>query len=104
MSNRYEVITAWETDSRDRQPTVIGDTLIVIQTADIRDNQGRGHIYRNGAYRVVSGTFVDDDVQTKDLKPVKVGKGGTVPFLGELAWSDAVRLFEDTITKIQYAR
>jgi len=60
---------------------------VQVQSADARDTK-TGDIFRQGAFRVL----VDD-------RPVK-GKGGTVPFYGESAWSDAQRLAGDLSMKI----
>jgi hypothetical protein len=63
------------------------------QSADIVDTLN-GDTFREGAYRVV-------DLRTG--KPIK-GKGGTVPFFGESAWSAADRLASDLSMKVRYAR
>jgi hypothetical protein len=92
--SRYKVISEWEETSYDREPQTIvfydednGEDLHVtfaIQVADIKDTKSSsGTVYKHGAHRVV-----------KNGKAVK-GKGGTAPFFGETAWSDAVRLFDD---------
>jgi hypothetical protein len=57
----------------------------LIEATDALDTK-TGHVYSWGAYRVV-------DRETG--KPVKRGKGGTVPFYGESAWSAAQRLADD---------
>lgn len=90
--SRYKVVSEWVDDSYDNDP-VTWETYneetneytrhtLKVQSADIQDSQG-GRVYQSGAYRVVL-----------DGKPVK-GKGGTTPFFGETAWSDAARLFSD---------
>jgi len=89
---RYKVTSEWRDDSRDNDPvtweTYDEDTneytlhTLKVQVADIQDTKN-GQTYRDGAYRVV-----------QDGKPIK-GKGGTTPFFGECAWSDAARLFGD---------
>lgn len=82
--NRYKIQGEWSEDSR------IG--IFVIQSADIIDVK-TGHQYREGAFRVMRK--VQDGIGPITLKPAKKGKGGTVPFFGETAWSDAERLARD---------
>lgn len=104
--SRYKVVSAWELNP-ENEPFVAWEvddegfdvaTVIATQTADIQDSQG-GRVYRDGAHRVVTTKLVDgldfDDVKT--WKPIKTGKGGTVPFYGEMAWADAARLFSDEV-------
>lgn len=55
---------------------------VMIETSDALDTK-TGTVYRDGAYRVLV-----------DGKPIR-GKGGTVPFFGEMAWADAQRLVDD---------
>lgn len=74
--SRYKVTSGWSASSRFGRFTV--------ETADTRDTKG-GYEYSEGAYRVVD----------ENGKPAKRGKGGTVPFYGELAWCDAERLARD---------
>lgn len=64
----------------------------VTQSAMIKDT-ATGRTYVEGAFRVV-----------KNGKPVKTGKGGTVPFYGESAWCDAERLARDLALAEEYAR
>lgn len=64
-----------------------------IEEAHIVDTQ-TGQEYFYGARRVVD---------TRTGKPAKTGKGGTVPFFGESAWSDAERLASDLALKVRYA-
>jgi hypothetical protein len=68
--SRYKVVSTWG--------GVAKDGSFYLQTADIQDTRN-GMVYRDGAYRVVDAR--------KDMKPAKLGKGGTVPFYGETAWS-----------------
>lgn len=85
MRNRYKVTGSWGHDKQ------IGS--FVVQAADIMDMQN-GQRYLEGAFRVV---------RVSDGKPAKVGKGGTVPFYGESAWSDAERLARDLAFAERYA-
>lgn len=80
---RYTVVKNWH--ETDRHGTV------AIEACDIVDTRN-GQTYRNGAYRV-----------TKGGKPFKVGKGGTVPHIGELAWAAAERDFNDLIFAARFA-
>ena len=75
--SRYTVHAPWE-----REATF---WPFAVEVAAMTDNV-TGTVYRNGAYRVT-------DVRTD--KPARRGKGGTVPFKGETAWSDADRLAQD---------
>lgn len=61
--------------------------VITIESADCLDTRN-GHVYQWGARRVL-----------RDGKPIR-GKGGTVPFFGELAWCDAERLMHDIEQKV----
>lgn len=63
---------------------------IVVEIADALDTR-TGTVYTHSAYRV-----------TVDGKPVR-GKGGTVPFYGESAWSAADRLYFDLVLKARFA-
>lgn len=94
--SRYQVISEWETDDYDRSPVTIvgfndetGDhttTTFAIQVADIKDTKASYNAtYKRGAHRIV-----------KNGKAIR-GKGGTTPFFGELAWCNAVRLFDDLV-------
>lgn len=76
---RYKVHSAWSDETTTGRFTV--------QAADALDTR-TGHVYRDGAYRVVD---------TETGKPAKRGKGGTVPFYGETAWNDSRRLAEDLV-------
>lgn len=67
-----------------------------VQSAEITDNVMSNRKYAEGAFRVVDAA--------KGMKPAKVGKGGTVPFFGETAWSDAERLARDLWSARQYSR
>lgn len=57
------------------------------QVADATDGF---RTYEDGAWRVIV---------TATGKPAKAGKGGTVPFIGELAWAAADRLLDDLYWK-----
>jgi hypothetical protein len=85
-NNRYQVILPWSDNT-----TQDGFTL---QCADLRDTRN-GDTFRDGAFRVVV---------TATGKPAKVGKGGTVPFKGESAWSDGERLLSDLAWAERYTR
>lgn len=77
--SRYKVCSEWS-DSIEWPE----DHGVKVQFADIVDTKSSTKvIYHSGAYRVLV-----------DGKPVK-GKGGTVPFYGELAWAQAQRLYFD---------
>jgi len=83
--SRYRVISSWDDETR------FGS--FVTQSAMIKDAVS-GHTYVEGAFRVVNAQG----------KPAKIGKGGTVPFYGESAWSDAERLAQDLALAEAYAR
>jgi hypothetical protein len=85
---RYKRVTAWEEDWRAN-----GFGPFVLQCADIRDLR-TGDEYREGTFRVIDG---------RTGKAVR-GKGGTHPFYGETAWSDAERLADDLWTAERFAR
>lgn len=85
-NNRYKIVSEWFDGQSQGSFT--------IQVADIQDTRG-GHVYSEGAHRVVV---------TATGKPAKVGKGGTVPFMGECAWSDAQRLLGDLAIAERFAR
>lgn len=57
----------------------------VVQVADCLDGRN-GDRFSNGAFRVID---------SRSGKPARKGKGGTVPFYGEMAWADAQRLAND---------
>lgn len=63
------------------------------QVADLLDKR-TGRTYVEGAFRIID---------SRTGKPVK-GKGGTSPFAGETAWSDAERLLRDLAFAERYAR
>ncbi len=84
--NRYEIVSEWFDG--------LSQGSFTIQVADIRDTRG-GHVYNEGAHRVIV---------TATGKPAKVGKGGTVPFMGESAWCDAERLLGDLAVAERFAR
>ena len=76
MKMRHKIVSPWTLSK--------SEGSFSIQVADIID-QRNGRTYVEGAHRVVDA----------NLKPAKIGKGGTVPFIGESAWSDAERLLRD---------
>jgi hypothetical protein len=78
--SRYRVHGSW---SESYTSNIIG--AYRIEVADCVDKR-TNTVYTHGAYRVVR---IDTG------KPAKVGKGGTVPFYGEMAWADAERLAND---------
>lgn len=98
---RYKVVSAWSLESSGNSWGFDDDgndvvTVIGVQTADIEDTVN-GTVYRDGAYRVVTGTVDNDTGEVAKWKPIKTGKGGTVPFYGEMAWADAARLYDDAV-------
>lgn len=82
---RYKADATWDAEER------FGN--YVTQSTDATDTKN-GQVYREGAWRVCDG---------RTGKPV-TGKGGTTPFFGESAWSDAQRLASDLHFKEQYGR
>jgi len=104
-ARKYRVVTEWAID-HEHEPFVFevwnhdtneGTThVIAVQVADVKQD-GDTHVWHAGAYRIVKGTI---DMATGDvspLKPFKAGKGGTVPWIGELAWADAAREYNDQV-------
>jgi hypothetical protein len=83
--SRYKVTGPWSDES---SPS----GSFQIQVADITDTHN-GTEYREGAWRVI-------DLRTS--KPAVTGKGGTVPFYGEMAWADAERLAMDLAMKERF--
>jgi hypothetical protein len=79
--SRYRTVTDWADDYQ------VGD--YTVQVADIVDTR-TGRTYGDGAWRIV---------RTDTRKPAVRGKGGTVPFYGETAWSDVERLVGDLARK-----
>jgi hypothetical protein len=79
--SRYRVHSEW-------QGTSEGYGSFRVEVADALDTK-TGTVYTDGAYRVV-----------RNGKPAKKGKGGTVPFYGETAWSDAERLASDLFWQV----
>lgn len=79
-------IRSWSTERSVR----IEGFVIELQSTDLLDTR-TGVVYADGAYRVlVSGkTFA--------------GKGSSVPFKGETAWSDGARLYDDECTRARWA-
>lgn len=82
--SRYKVVSEWSMDSTYPEG-------IEVQSATIEDTKN-GQQYREGAFRVL-----------RNGKPVKTGKGGTVPFYGESAWSAAERLAMDTWFAVRFS-
>lgn len=85
-TKRYQVVLPWG--------GINSEGSFFIQEADLLDKQ-TGRTYIGGAQRVVDAR--------NDMKPVK-GRGGTSPFAGECAWSDAERLMRDLAFRERYAR
>ena len=81
--SRYKVSSPWTIDDESYAP-------FVVESADIVDTRN-GDVFRDGAIRVVVAG-----------KPALRGKGGTVPFYGECAWSDARRLAGDLALAERY--
>jgi hypothetical protein len=106
--SRYKVEGVWSI-SRDRDPFVYEDAdgklhVLAIQTASIVDTKSsRQDLYREGAWRVATAPVdpATGDAMVQDLKPFKVGKGGTVPHYGESAWAAAARDFDDLTWKLR---
>lgn len=92
--SRYIVVSDW----REAKAASAGSQRFSLQVADVKDTKGGGH-YTDGAYRVYVGSVGQDNP-----RPCKAGKGGTVPFYGESAWSDGERLFNDLVTAARHAR
>lgn len=84
-TKRYQVVLPWG--------GIAHEGSFFIQEADLLDKV-TGRTYVGGAQRVVDAR--------NDMKPVK-GKGGTSPFAGETAWSDAERLMRDLAFQERYA-
>jgi len=84
--SRYKAVGPWHGESKAGS--------LYLQHADALDTV-TGQTYREGAFRVVDAR--------KDMKPAKTGKGGTVPFFGEMAWADGQRLLNDMALKERYA-
>lgn len=89
MSSRYAVVSPW---------SPVAFSVVVegfeIQEADVQDTR-TGRVYSGDARRVV---------RTDTGKPAVRGKGGSVPFIGESAWSNAERLFHDLALAKRYGR
>ena len=85
--SRYKVVGSW---SEEKAASVDG-VRFSLQSATIVDKQD-GHQYSDGGWRVTVGG------------KAPCGKGGTVPFYGESAWSDGERFYGDIVTKARYAR
>jgi hypothetical protein len=83
---RYRVQGEWHDDQ------VVGE--FITQYADALDHK-TGTVYTQGAYRVV---------RRGDRSPAVRGKGGSVPFWGEMAWSQSWNLADDLETKRRYGR
>jgi len=100
--SRYKVTGPWAVDHENDPFTWFDydtDTeyCLVVQCADVTD-QKDGHVYRDGAYRLAKATLLPNGNDVV-FKAFKVGKGGTVPFYGEMAWAAAARLFSDEVFK-----
>jgi hypothetical protein len=86
---RYKVSSEWT-----KAHTGLEYGNFIVQEADIIEVSS-GRTYRDGARRVI-------DKRTG--KPAVRGKGGTVPFFGEMAWANSERLASDLYMKERYAR
>jgi len=84
MSARYTIEGPWEDQGTSGSFT----TQAATQAATLVDTRGC-YRYDQGAWRVVNA----------DGKPAVKGKGGTVPFKGETAWSHAASLCRDLAFK-----
>ena len=81
--SRYKVTGEWTVDG------CLGPRdMFFVQFAEATDTKN-GDVYQAGAYRVVDANG----------KPAVKGKGGTVPFYGESAWSYAASLSRDLTFK-----
>lgn len=76
---RYTLASNWQVTHRF---VLRDDRVMELQSADIETPDGFYHY--GGAYRI-----------TLDGKPYKKGKGGTVPWWGETAWSLSMGAFND---------
>lgn len=81
---RYKVTGTWQ--------EVIRVDNFRVEEADIVDTK-TNTAYQGGARRVVN-------IETG--KPV-IGKGGTRPYFGELAWADSERLARDLASAARWA-
>lgn len=88
MSGRYEIVGPWHV----AQAASIAGQKYQLEYADLRDTRN-DTVYSDGAYRV-----------TLNGRPAKIGKGGSVPFKGESAWSDGERLYGDLVSAARHAR
>lgn len=86
MRNRYKRCSDWETIA------TRGD--FALQIADVVDER-TSRVHTDAARRVV---------RRSTGKAAVRGKGGTVPFIGESAWSLGANLFNDLCTKEEHAR
>lgn len=105
MSAKYRVVTEWETDHEHDPFTYevynedTGETtvhVLAVQVADVKQD-GDSHVWHAGAYRIVKATLDSTRQWCTPFKPYKAGKGGTVPWIGESAWSAAARTFSDEV-------
>lgn len=94
MRNRYKRCSDWRPCPNATDEIWWKPSPFAIEIADARDGQNN-QIHINGAMRVVVAATG---------KPAKVGMGGTVPFIGEMAWQDAVRLASDLTSELRYVR
>lgn len=102
-ARKYRVVTEWRLD-HENHPYHYQDEndvmhVLFVQMADVKQD-GDTFIWCGGAYRIMRHTF-DEDGNVISTKPYKVGKGGTVPWIGESAWADAARTFSDEVFKVR---
>lgn len=90
MTKKYEITGPWG--------GVLKRGSFYMQTAEVKIGQ---YTYAEGAVRIVDARLVD---KAGNMKPAVRGKGGTVPFVGEVAWSDGERLLRDLANKEAYGR
>lgn len=102
-ARKYRVITEWRADDEHVPFTYEvwnGDDvtvhMLMVEVADVKQD-GDTHVWHAGAYRIVKGTIDTATGMTNNLKPYKVGKGGTVPWIGEMAWAHAANAFRDEV-------
>lgn len=95
MSKRYTKTGEWSV-STDRDPVYFTypdgrPGVLTLEVADVVDNR-TGRVFYGDAFRVAA-----------DGRPYKRGKGGSVPFIGETAWMDGARAFDDEVTAMRFA-
>lgn len=97
--SRYKIISPWTQVQSAIVETFDGSDIVTVirEVADIKDTRG-GWTYERGAERVSAKT---EDGKTYRGKHVT---GARKTFYGELAWSNAERLFGDLVTSGRFDR